>query len=161
MKKLMTTACARRRTLVTLFSAALLAACLTGCASSTPASPTTWTQIVSLAGTYAGNASDSSGPGTMTWALTQRGANISGTMTTATPLGAVQFLGNISGKLSGATLTFTITVPQGGVSAFLTCPITITGSANGVTSRTIAGTYSGTTSCSAPFTNGQFALTKQ
>jgi hypothetical protein len=131
------------------------------CGSSTTTSPTSTTPAVNLTGTYSGNASDSSGPGRMTWVLTQSGTNVSGTMTGATPLGTVQFRGNISGALSGTTLTFTISIPQGGVSAFPNCTINFSGSAAGVTSTTISGTYSGTSTCTAPFNNGQFTLTKQ
>jgi len=82
-------------------------------------------------------------------------------MTGATPEGTVQFRGSIAGSLSGTTLTFTIAVPQGGVSAIPSCTIAVAGSALGVTATRISGTYSGTTTCTAPFTNGQFTLNKQ
>ena len=97
----------------------------------------------------------------MTWVLAQSGTSVSGTMTAATPSGTVQFRGNITGTLSGTTLSFTITVPAGGVSAFPGCTINIQGTASGVSSSTIAGTYSGTSTCTMPFSNGQFSLTRQ
>ncbi len=116
---------------------------------------------LSLTGTFSGNASDSSGPGRMTWVLSQVGASVSGTMTASTPSGTVQFRGNFAGTLSGTTLIFTIRVPAGGVSALPTCTIEIPGVATGVSSSSVSGTYSGTSTCTAPFNNGQFALARQ
>jgi uncharacterized protein (TIGR03437 family) len=117
------------------------------------------TPAITLNGTYSGDASDSSGPGTMIWRLTQTGSSVSGTMTGIG--GSAVFNGNITGTLSGTTLTFTIVVPPGGISGLPSCSITITGSALNVTSTTIKGTYSGTGTCTPPFTNGQFTLSKQ
>ncbi len=127
--------------------------------SGAPAAPST--PSVTLSGTFSGPASDSSGPGTMTWRLTQAGTAVSGTMTAMTPLGTVVFRGNISGTISGTTLTFTIIVPPGGVSAIPSCAINISGTASGITATTLAGTYSGTSTCSPPFNNGEFNLIKQ
>jgi hypothetical protein len=47
------------------------------------------------------------------------------------------------------------------MSGFPTCSATITGTAEGLTASTIAGTYTGTNSCTGPFSAGQFSLTKQ
>lgn len=85
---------------------------------------------------------------------------MSGTMTATTPLGTVVFNGNVSGTLSGTTLTFTITVPPCGVSAFPSCVINVNGSAS-VTTTAISGTYSGSGTCTAPFNNGTLLLNKQ
>jgi hypothetical protein len=149
-----------KRYLIVLSIAALLST--TGCGDSSSSSTTAPSATsVALNGTYSGNASDSSGPGRMTWRLTQTGTAVSGTMTASTPLGTVVFNGNFSGTLSGTTLTFTIAVPAGGVSAFPSCTITITGSAANVTSSAITGVYTGTSTCSAPFNNGTLTLTKQ
>jgi hypothetical protein len=128
---------------------------------STPTSPDVVTSALNLTGTFSGNASDSSGPGRMTWLVTQTGSTINGTMTAATPSGAVQFRGNLSGTLAGSILQFVVDVPVGGVSGLPSCAVRLSGSAPGVTNSTISGTYSGTNTCTAPFTNGRFTLTKQ
>lgn len=117
---------------------------------------------VSLTGTYSGSAFDSSGAGQMTWQLTQPNAtSVSGTVLAKTVTGTVTFNGTVSGTLSGTALTFTITVPQGGIPTLANCTLNISGAASGVTTTTIAGTYSGTNSCTGPFSNGQFSLAKQ
>jgi hypothetical protein len=82
-------------------------------------------------------------------------------VTAKTSLGIVIFNGTLTGNLSGTSLTFTISVPLGGISGFADCTAKIDGTAAGVSSSTISGTYTGTNSCSAPFTGGQFNLTKQ
>ena len=116
--------------------------------------------LPNLNGVWSGAASDSSGPGTMTWKLTQTGVTVSGTMQAATPSGAVAFTGSFSGTLSGATLPFTINVPAGGVTGQPTCTVIMTGTVTSITASTLSGTYSGS-SCGGPFSNGQFKLTKQ
>lgn len=108
-----------------------------------------------IAGTFAGTGSDSSGPATMFWTLTQSDAFISGEVSASTPSGSVTGQGSISGTICGATLTFTISgsfpPPLEG------CAVTITGTAQ-VTTTTITGTYTGSNSCTGPFTNGEFTL---
>jgi hypothetical protein len=42
-----------------------------------------------------------------------------------------------------------------------TCSITTTGVATNVTTSAMNGTYSGVNSCTGPFTNGRFSLTKR
>ena len=116
--------------------------------------------LPNLNGVWSGVASDSSGPGSMTWNLTQTSVTVSGTMQAATPSGAIAFSGSFSGTLSGATLPFTITVPAGGVTGLPTCTVTMTGTVSSITTSTLGGTYSGS-SCGGPFSNGQFKLTKQ
>ena len=57
---------------------------------------------------------------------------------------------------------FSFMVPVGGFSTpFQTCSAILNGTATNVTATSIVGTYTGTNSCSGPFTNGTITLTKQ
>jgi uncharacterized protein (TIGR03437 family) len=116
--------------------------------------------LPNLNGVWSGAASDSSGPGTMTWKLTQTGVTVNGTMQAATPSGAIAFSGSFSGTLNGSTLPFTINVAAGGVTGLPSCTVTMNGTVTSITPSTLSGTYSGS-SCGGPFSNGQFKLTKQ
>jgi hypothetical protein len=97
----------------------------------------------------------------MTWVMAQSAGAISAPVTAKTALGIVIFNGTLLGTLAGTSLTFTISVPAGGVSGFSDCTAKIDGTASGVSSSTISGTYTGTNSCSGPFTDGRFSLSKQ
>ena len=140
---------------------ALLAA---GCGSdsqSTPTSPT----ILNLTGKWSGNLSDSSGPGTATFTLTQSGSAISGSMAGRDTNTGLSVNGSLAGTLNGSALTFTITVPVGGYPGpFSVCSSTSNGSAT-VTATQINGTYSGSATgpagCARSFTGGTVNLTKQ
>ena len=139
---------------------------MAACSSATP-SPTSPsgngnpTASVTLSGTYAGSVSDSSGAGTMTWTVSQSAGSVTGPVTAKTALGIVVFTGSLAGTLTGASLTFKITVPAGGVSGFPDCNATIDGTAPAVSNSTISGTYTGTSSCAGAFTDGRFNLAKQ
>lgn len=148
---------AMTRAPLTLPTAVLLfALSTTSCGSS----PTTPNSAVTLGGTYSGSTSDSTGSGTMTWTASQSGSSVSASVTATTAKSMIAFTGSLSGGLTGTALTFTITVPAGGISGFPICSATINGSAI-VSSSTISGTYTGTNSCSGAFSNGQFTLAKQ
>jgi hypothetical protein len=117
---------------------------------------------VILNGTYRGSASDNSGPGTLTWIVTQTASTISGSLTMRDSQSGVSGAGTVSGSLTGTALNFTMSIPAGGFSApYSACSATFHGSANSVTSATINGTYSGTNSCGGTITGGSFVLTKQ
>jgi hypothetical protein len=126
-----------------------------------PSAPSAETADISLSGVFSGSGSDSSGPGQMTWTISQSRTTVSGPFVAKTKFGSVTFTGTASGSLSGTTLTFTVTVPTGGVTGLPTCTIAMNGTATGVTSARISGTYSGTNSCTGTFTGGQFTLDKQ
>lgn len=132
-----------------------------GSSNPTPTPTTPTPPTIALGGTYSGSVSDSTGPGRMTWTISQAGTSLSGPVTATTELGTVSFTGTLSGTLSGTSLSFTINVPAGSISGLPSCSATITGTATGVTTSTIAGTYTGTNSCTGPFSAGQFSLTKQ
>lgn len=113
-----------------------------------------------LTGTWSGPASDSSGPGTMTWVLTRNAAGASGTSTTRTPQGSVVLTGTVTLQLTGSNASWTINIPAGGVQGNPGCTVTATGTATASTTA-ITGTYTGTGSCSPPFTGGTISLAKQ
>jgi hypothetical protein len=116
---------------------------------------------LSLNGTFSGSASDSSGPGQMTWKLTQEKATVRGTVTAKTQLGLVAFKGTLYGTISKNTLNFVITIPKGGISGLPTCTSNVLGSTTDVTDTTINGTYTGDCSCTGSFKDGKLTLTKQ
>lgn len=116
---------------------------------------------IDLTGTWSGNASDSSGPATMKWVLTQIGTDVLGTMTASTPSGAIVFNGAFGGTVLGLSFTFNIDIPRGGIPALPLCSATVTGSSSSVTTTLIQGIYAGSNSCTGSFSNGTFTLVKQ
>src|SRR4051812_31942122 len=78
-----------------------------GGGSSTPSAPS----AITVNGTWSGTASDSSGPGTMTWQLSQMGTTFSGTLTMKDSTVNVTGRGSVSGTLSGSSLQFSMSVP--------------------------------------------------
>jgi hypothetical protein len=123
----------------------------------TPPPPST----VNLAGAWAGSASDSSGPGQMSWKITQTDTSFSGTMTMTDTSTGVSGQGSVSGTVSGASLHFSITVPAGGfASPYVSCTADASGDGQ-LSSATITGTYSGSNSCSGTIASGQLTLSKQ
>lgn len=127
-----------------------------------PSSPTTPT--AGLAGTWVGQASDSSGTvmgagmspammGNMTWQITR----FTGTM---------QFPGysghgpmSVSGTIDGTTATFTMTMPGGMMGG--TCTATATGTFDiDALFKQMHGTYAGTNGCRGPFSQGRIAMAR-
>lgn len=125
-----------------------------------PDTPKTPETPIDLTGTWSGTASDSSGPGTTTWVLTKTATGAAGTATTRSPLGTVVLTGTVSLEQTGTSATWRLDIPAGGVSELPACTVTVTGTAT-IAATTITGTYNGTGSCSAPFTDGTVSLTKQ
>lgn len=120
--------------------------------------------VISLNGTYAGPASDNTGPGTLTWVLTQSGSTITGSLTLVAvgSTSTVTGHGTVSGTLSGSTLTFTMSIPAGGFPfPYSSCVATGSGTATNVTSTNIAGTYSGNNSCTGSVSGGTFNLARR
>ncbi len=155
-----------------LFGVALLftAACNSHSVSN-PLTPTTPT--LSFAGTWVGTATDSTGSmmgsglgnlATMTWILTQNGNQVTGTIAFAgITLAPSQAAPTVSGTVSGNTMTFTATMPASSMPPpNIACSATANGTLTMNTSGTsMAGTYSGTSSCLGGFANGQITLTRQ
>ena len=151
-----------RTQMVTRF-AVCVAAFLTlagGCGGSGPSGPSGPVPVIDLTGTWIGPASDSSGPGTMTWVLTRTSSGASGQATATSPLGSVALTGSVSLELSGASATWRMDIPAGGVLGAPTCTVTVTGTAT-VTTAAISGRYTGTGSCTDPFADGTVSLEKQ
>jgi hypothetical protein len=140
------------------FTIAVLGATCLACDDSPPTSPT---PAVTLSGTFAGSMSDTSGPGRMRWQVTQNGAQVTGTFAATDDVSGVAANGDISGTLSGGTLTFRMNVPAGTLPPpFSACSITSDGSGQ-VTNTLIEATYTGRNSCTGLFGNGRLSLTRQ
>ena len=149
-----------------LFLAAIVAGC-GGSGSST--GPTGSGSITGYAGTWVGSMSESGGAmmgsGTMggmmtgqaTWQMTQTGANVTGSMDMSGFRGTGQMA--ITGTISGQTMTFTMNIPAGGMPD-AGCVAKGNGTAQ-MNGNTMTGTYSGSNTCSGPFSNGQITLSRK
>jgi hypothetical protein len=130
-----------------------------GCATEPPAGPSGGG--TNLAGRWSGTASDSSGPGTMTWELTASGATITGTVTMTDAESGITGEGTLRGDLSGASLDFTIDIPAGGFAdPYDDCAAQVSGRAQATTSS-LSGTYTGVNSCTGTIASGQLTLSRQ
>jgi hypothetical protein len=136
-----------------------LASALSACGRSS--SMTQPSGELDLAGTWTGSASDSSGPGEMTWQLTQTGASFSGTLTMADAGSGYRGRGSVSGSVSRSTIRFSMSVPVGGFDdPWSACSADVTGDGQATSSSLTAG-YSGSNSCTGAIASGQLALTRQ
>jgi hypothetical protein len=109
-----------------------------------------------VTGTWSGPASDEKIASTFTFNLTQTGGSVTGTVVVHANTGPVA-RGTITGTMSGATLTYTIDLPNAGGPG---CTVTLEGTAN-VSAAAISGTYTGNAVCSGPFSGGLISLAKQ
>jgi hypothetical protein len=117
---------------------------------------------VNLTGTWTGTSLDTAGGLRLTWQLTQTNRNVTGGVTATTPVGApVYTSGSFNGTLSGTTMPFTITIPVGAVAGSPNCTVTLTGTAQNVTSTSLAGTYTGDDSCVGAILDGRLTMIKQ
>lgn len=126
---------------------------------------------VGIAGTWVGQASDSSGTmmgagmspammGNMTWQVTQTGNTFTGTM--QFPGWAGHGAMTVSGTINGSTATFTMTMPSGGMMMGGSCTATATGTFNLDQLFTqMHGTYSGGTMCGGHFDHGQLSMVRR
>ena len=141
----------------------LSALCLgaqTACGSPTEPSATP-PAVLEITGTWNGPASDSSGPGTMTWRVTQAGSSFAGDLTLEDTATGVRGSGTISGSVTGGSVRFSIDVPAGGFGApFVLCAAEVAGEAQ-LTSTSLTGTYAGTNSCTGTIESGEMTLTRQ
>jgi hypothetical protein len=113
-----------------------------------------------LSGTWSGNASDSSGPGLISWQISQSGTSFSGSAAITDTRTGITGRGSVSGTVSGSSITFSISIPAGGFdSPFGSCSANISGTGQ-ASSSSITGTYSGSNSCSGDVGSGQFTVTK-
>jgi hypothetical protein len=114
---------------------------------------------LNLNGAYSGDGDAFLGLGRMRWVLSHAGSAVDGIVTVTNPQGATTARGTLAGTLNGSSLSFTIAMPAGGLTAVPSCSASIEGLAD-VTSSAIGGPFSGTASCSTSFA-GHFALTKE
>lgn len=161
-----------------VFGAAITFGCSGGSGNSmmatSPTMPTSQTpaSTAGIAGTWVGQASDSSGTvmgagmsqammANMTWQITQSGNTFTGTM---------QFPGytghgtmTVTGTINGNTATFTMTMPGGGMMGGGTCTVTATGTFSLDDMFTqMHGTYSGGSAmCGGPFDHGQLSMMRR
>lgn len=127
-----------------------------GCGSPSQPSP----EPLNVTGTWSGPASDSSGPGQITWQITQTATSISGTLTMTDAATGVTGRGSISGTVSGSSLHFSMAVPLDGFdSPYAGCSADVSGDAQS-SSSSITGTYAGVNSCTGVVSSGQVALTR-
>jgi hypothetical protein len=144
----------------------LIAISIAGCGESrvdnsggNPTSPTPSTAL-NLSGTWAGTGTYFTGPGTLTWTITQNGNNITGPIRVAATSGSITINGTSQGTLTGTTLSATWTIPTGGVTGFPNCSGTFNVNASDVTTNRIAGTYAGISACLGEVSSGTFTITK-
>jgi hypothetical protein len=151
--------CERLRGGLAVLLLAAAPACGGGSSSgSSPSAPTS--TATSIAGTWKGTASDSSGPGDITLTITQNDVNVSGTAEFKLTGTSVTGRGTLSGTVSGANVHLTITIPAGGFDApYSACTATVTTDGQ-ISSASITATYSGTNSCGGPITSGTMTLSK-
>lgn len=130
--------------------------------SSTPTTPSAPpASTANVAGAWVGTASDSSGPGRMTWQLTQSGASFSGSLTITDTGTNTTGRGTVSGTVSGSALQFSLTVPAGGFdSPYAACSSTVSGTAT-ASAAAITGVFAGSSSCTGTIASGQLNLNKQ
>ena len=99
------------------------------------------------------------GMGTMTWSLEQTGSTVTGSVMFAGMQGRMP--GAVSGTMSGDEMTFTMDMPMGSMMSSA-CSTRAAGTARIDRARTtMAGTYSGSNSCSGSFANGQMTMTRR
>jgi hypothetical protein len=143
-----------------------------GCGSSatTPASPTVppASSTTNLTGTWTGTGNDAQGAETFMWSLTQTGDRVSGSATLDSAdrndgsCGSChkQKTGTVAGTLSGGALTLTLEFPAGGSDITPLCGITMHASTADIAAGRIAATYTGTTTCEGPITDGTLTVTR-
>jgi hypothetical protein len=124
---------------------------------------------VNVNGTWSGTANDSQGTTVVSWALSQDGSAVSGTVTTraVNPTdGSCSSChrnksGTVTATASGNTLTLTMAFAAG-VNGDPTpaCSATLTGTASTVAADQISGTYSGSDTCEGRFNDGTLTLSR-
>jgi general secretion pathway protein D len=116
---------------------------------------------VDLTGTWSGELSAIPGTPQMTWTLTESGSSVNGSVAVALA-GLVLLNGSLTGTLvNPTTLSYTITVPAGGLPTAPSCSGQLIGSVT-ITQAGLNGNASpGTISCVSPISTITFVLTKQ
>ena len=159
-----------RTSIFVIFSLMFMTAC--GGSTSGPAapSPTPPSTLASLSGTWTGTSMDTSGQENMTWALTQHGNAMTGTMNISDGGRSLMGSGSMQGTIGASTATFHMAVPNGGFSGMMSsCSMSLDGQARmSDDGHTMTGTYSGhmsgmmssMQSCGEAMNDGHFTLTR-
>jgi hypothetical protein len=158
--------------LLVVLTAALAAVSAMACggSSAAPTTPTVGAEsAASLAGNWTGTGADSQGGTVVTFALTQAGTSVSGTVKTqaVNPSDGScsschrNKTGTFTGTVSGATTTWTMFFAAGANGdPTPACMATLTGATTTVAAASLTATYSGSDSCEGAFTNGTFSMTR-
>jgi hypothetical protein len=142
-----------------------------GCGSPAagPSSPTgTTSAATNLTGTWTGTGNDAQGAETFQWTVTQTGDRISGTAVLDSAnrndgsCGSChkQKSGTLSGTLANGALTLTLDFPEGGSDITPLCGITMHATASDIAAGRINGTYTGTTTCEGPISDGTLTVSR-
>lgn len=158
-----------KKAFIVIVLTSVAAAC--GANSSTAPSMSAPAASASLAGTWAGTASDSSRSmgtgsmmgqadmGTMTWQLTESGSTVIGSMSFSGSGMQGRMPGSFLGNMSGDDITFTMDMPSNTMmSSGCSSNATGTGHINRTT-MVMTGTYSGKNICTGTYTGGQMTMT--
>jgi hypothetical protein len=121
-----------------------------------------------LRGGWTGSGTDPQGPVVFRWSLTQTGTTLNGVvmMDPVDPSDGScgschkQKAGTVSGTINGTALTLTLDFPEGGADVTPLCGLRLTATANDVTPRRIAASYTGTTTCEGPIAGGALVMTR-
>ena len=126
-------------------------------------------QALNVAGTWTGTESDRLGPALLTWTLSQTGTVVWGTAEMR-PVDAADGscaschkskIGNVTGTVSGWTITLTMFFPAGGQGdPTPACSIRLNGGNARVTAAGISGTYAGSDPCEGTF-DGTMTLARK
>jgi hypothetical protein len=152
------------RLLRTLLLGLLIGGTAAACSVTTTTTPTTPTIPTTLTGTWAGDLVLQGVATRMTWTLTQNGAAVTGPVLVLLPTGTVLLNGQLTGTVSGSTLSYAINIGNGAIPAQPTCAGQLGGSTaiSFGTTSTLAGNYViNSSTCTTPFSSGTFTLTKQ
>ena len=147
----------RSTLVVTLIGIVLLSAC------KGMTQPGSIPQGLDLSGTWSGDITVQGLSARMTWTLTQTNSSVSGPVVIALPNGVVLVNGTLNGTLAGSTLTYTITIPAGGIPTQPGCAGQLDGTVDATVAATstLSGSYTLTSStCGAPLAGGSITLTK-
>lgn len=149
---------------------------LAGCGSSpavpstppaTAAAPTA-PAATNLTGTWTGTGTDAQGAETFVWTVTQNGDRLAGTAVLDSAnrndgsCGSChkQKSGTLTGTLSAGALTVTLEFPEGGADITPLCGITMHATTADVAAGRINASYTGTTTCEGPITDGRLTVTR-
>jgi hypothetical protein len=154
---------------VAILASVVVSAC--SASSSSPMSPAPGTPVANMAGSWSGTSADTTGQESLGWTLTQNSSAVTGTLSISDPGRGMIGNGSMQGTLSGSTLTFQMTVPNGGFSGMMApCSMGMDGQATmSEDGHTMTGTYSGNMngmmmsgmqSCGGVMNSGHFTMTR-